>query len=122
MDNDIMIPHYDIEVDALALDTKRKYKYEVSKRVTNLVVIDLSDKNLPISVEILDASKVLNIKKNLLENIEGGKVAIKINDKIELSISLVISNDNNYSQSVNLVGDNETHIPDIETEFAIALA
>lgn len=123
MNKGIMLYHYDWEEDILYFHTKKKYKYEVSEFVTKMVTIELSDNKFPIGIEILDASKVLNIKKNLIKNIKGGEIDIKINDIVQVKISLEIPLDKEASsQPINVVGDDKSLIPDIEAGFAISLA
>jgi len=124
MSKNIMLFHYDPEENILFFYSKKKHKYEVSEFITKSVVIDFNENKFPIGFEILDASKLLNTKKHLLKNIKKGKIDIKISeDKIELTLSLIISfHQKTTSVPVNVVGDNNSHIPSIQTEVAVGLA
>lgn len=122
MNKNIMLFHYDYEEDILFFYTKKKYKYEVSEFLTKSVVMDLNENKFPIGVEILDASKIFNTEKYLFKNIENGEIGIEISeDKIELKISLIISiHQKHTSVPVNVVGENKSQLPNIQTEVAVA--
>lgn len=61
------INEYDPIADAFAL-SREEYDYAYSIEVTNELILDVdSNKNL-VSIEMLDASKVLNVDKELLNN------------------------------------------------------
>lgn len=123
MNKSIMLFHYDCEEDILFFYSKQNQKYEVSEFITKSVVIDLNENKFPIGLEILDASKLLNTKKYLLKNIKEGEIAIKINeDKIELKLSLTIPIHRKATFiPINVVGDNKSHIPNIQTEVGVVL-
>jgi len=124
MNKNIMLFNYDYKEDILFFYSKKSHKYEVSEFITKSVVIDLNKNKFPMGVEILDASKLLNTKKYLLKNIKDGEIAIKISeDKIELKLSLIIPiHQKTTSVPVNIVGDNKSQIPSMQTEVTLALA
>ena len=59
------IYEYDLEADAFVL-SREKYNYTYSIEVTSELIVDIdSNKNL-VAIELLDASKVLNVNPELL--------------------------------------------------------
>jgi len=54
--------HYDPEVDALYIELV-KGKYEVSREVSDSIVVDEDKKGKVLGIEILDASKTLSKKE-----------------------------------------------------------
>ena len=124
MSKNIMQFQYDSEEDILFFYSKKDYNYEFSEHLNPFVTLGFDDKNFPVDLEILDASKVLNTKKHILKNIENGEIVIKISEnKIDLSLSLIITvHQKPTTVPVTVVGVNKSHIPNIKAEVAVASA
>ena len=82
----------------------------------------LAKKNIPIGVEISNASEMFKTKKQYLKDILSGAVYISINGKkIELTVNLfvIVHNKLISLNSIDLVGDNILNVPNVETSMAI---
>ena len=85
---------YDSSVDVLAVKVKRDFNYGETIEMDEGVLLNFDEDNIPISLEILDASKRFNILKYSLKHIfslhidvsSDGEL-IKINVNINSSIS-----------------------------------
>ncbi|MBQ6219633.1 MAG: DUF2283 domain-containing protein [Methanosphaera sp.] len=58
---------YDQDADAFSL-RRKKYDYAYSIEVTSELILDIDSKKNLVAIEMLDASKVLNVAKDLLMN------------------------------------------------------
>ena len=56
---------YDIDADAFSI-SKQKYDYAYSVDITSEIILDVDSKKNLIGIEFLDASKVLDVKPELL--------------------------------------------------------
>lgn len=60
---------YDDKYDIFDIDIKEDYNYDSTIKLDEGVFLDVDDNNIPVALEILDASKVTNIdKKNLTKS------------------------------------------------------
>lgn len=57
---------YDYQGDSLLLFVDQNYKHKKSVRLTDDVILDFNDKDVPVALELLNASKILNVKKAAL--------------------------------------------------------
>lgn len=113
---------YDMEVDGLFIYVKNDYQYDTSVELDRDVILDFDKNNVPVALEILNASRVLKAPKYALNNIQEIKMSIDINKK---SISLkagfgVILHNREQIQSVDTFTSNDIGIPAMETELATA--
>ena len=58
---------YDSLSDALAIDIHNSGKYHDTITLDENIIIDINKNEFPLSIEILDVSKMLNIEKDLLK-------------------------------------------------------
>ncbi|MBZ9570399.1 DUF2283 domain-containing protein [Methanobrevibacter sp. TMH8] len=125
MKKKVMEIDYDYENDILFafLDDEYYKDFEYSEFLDNSVSIDFDEKNIPIGVEISNASKKFNTKKQYLNDKLNGVLNISIHEKkIELNINLFVTihNKSISLNPVDLIGDNILNIPNVETSMAIA--
>ncbi|KZX14512.1 hypothetical protein MBCUT_20840 [Methanobrevibacter cuticularis] len=122
MKENIMSIDYDYKEDILFFQSPTKQKYEFSEFLDKSVVMDFNKNKIPMGLEILNASKVLKAKKYLLKKINTGDMYIKITEKkIELNIILTIKiHQRPTSIPINVIGDNNYHLPNSQTELAVA--
>jgi uncharacterized protein YuzE len=93
--NSILInADYDYDCDIFTITKKEKYDYKTSLELEEGIILDFDTNNTPVSLEILDASKVFNIKeKQYLTNFKDVHMSIIINEdliNIEVKISTMI--------------------------------
>ena len=84
---------YDYRGDSLLLYVDEEYNHKKSIRLTDDVILDFDDKDVPVALELLNASKLLNVKKSTLTQPIGldmhiwvGEDIIKLEAKIFVSI------------------------------------
>lgn len=83
---------YDIDVDALSIDHSA-YNYAYSIEITSDLIIDVDNNKNVIGVELLNASKILNVDPQQLINPKKISVEIiKREDNIILSMNFKLIN------------------------------
>ncbi len=63
---DSMVSDYDYQSDILYLHKELGYQYKESVEMGDNIILDLDIKDIPVAVEILDASKVFLMSINIL--------------------------------------------------------
>lgn len=84
------------------------------------VLLDFDERNVPVSLEILDASKRLNVPKYSLKNLVNFKMSISVTDKsicLNAAFNVIIHNKHKFPILKSLT-DNYSNISAMETEFA----
>ena len=90
---------YDINADAFSL-CKQKYDYAYSIDITSEIILDVDSKKNLIGIEFLDASKVLNVKPELL--IQPKKIVADV-VSTDKGIMLVITFEfNDFSRKIDI--------------------
>ena len=116
---------YDSQNDILFafLDDRIYEDFEYSEFLNDFVSIDFNKDNIPIGVEISNASDEFKTKKQYLNNIISGNITISIStEKIELDIDLLalIHNKSSSLSPVSIVENNTNSLPSVETSMAMA--
>jgi uncharacterized protein YuzE len=113
---------YDREVDALFIHVKKDFSYATSVELDDNVILDFDSNSVPVVLEILNASKILNTTKFSLRNIQKIKMNVNVNDEsigLKLDINVLTSN-RNQTQKVDTFTSNDIGIPSIQTELVTA--
>jgi hypothetical protein len=109
---------YDLEVDALSIDMDHS-KYNVSIDIENYIIVDFDSANFPIGVEVLDVSRIFEIPKTALENIEFFRADVSISTEL-LKVKMILSTkygDAVIGRIVTCEEINDEDIPASETTF-----
>lgn len=107
---------YDSRVDVVNIEVTKDYKYEISVDLEVGVFLHFDKNYFPVGLEIIDASKKMDVDKNFLMS-PSGNVGIVIKDDI-INVDVTFeNNDENGLLQLNTVG--ESFIPDVETGFAL---
>jgi len=116
-----MTASYDYKYDILDLIIDENYEYQRSLELEYGVILDFDTQNRPVSLEMLDASKKLNLNKNNLinPNIHMSVIVDKESIKLEVEVFYQIHNQK-QTQPFDLNIKNEYNIPSIQTELASA--
>jgi len=112
---------YDYQHDILGIRVVGGYKYKESVELEEGVMLDFNKDNIPIALEILDASKVLNIpNKQCLSNRKNIQMNISISDEIiKVCLEVVVKIHNKEeTMSVNSSTINYINAPTMQTELA----
>ena len=113
---------YDSSVDVLAVKVKRDFTYNETIEMDGGVLLDFDVDNVPISLEILDASKRFHVPKYSLRNLFSFNMSVCVDDdciKIDVTIGVLIHNKQEDSVLSSLV-NNYANIPNMETAFVTA--
>ncbi|SDA43653.1 DUF2283 domain-containing protein [Methanobrevibacter millerae] len=109
---------YDFDLDIVNIQVKQEYTYKESVDLDVGVFLDFDENDFPVNLEILSASKRLDIEKELLINPQGNVKIIISSDLIELNVNFLI-NDNNYLLQYCDRHCENLKIADTETSFAL---
>jgi uncharacterized protein YuzE len=110
---------YDIENDSsFFYGTGKKYKRSMD---LDGIIIDVSEDNFIMAIEILDASKKFNILKSDLMNLKRFKADINVNkDTIRIVMKIdIIKRNNQVSKYMEAVGLNSMNLPISNQEVAL---
>ena len=80
------------------------------------VFLDFDENYLQVNLEIVSASKIIGIEKELLLNPEGDVVIVIGNDIIEVDVTFKFKNEN---ESIQLTALNSYGFPNSQTNFAL---
>jgi len=110
---------YDLENDSLFIyGSGKKYKKSID---LNDIILDMSEDDYVMAIEILEASKKFNFSKVDLLNIQSFDADIEINEdtiKIDMKIEIIKRN-NLISKSMKAIGLNSMNLPTSNQEVAL---
>ncbi len=84
---------YDSENDIIYMSAKKR-KYEFSEQIEDLI-LDLDKNKKIIGLEILNASKIFNVEKIKLQNLQGSEWVFEADDKklhIKINFKIILRN------------------------------
>lgn len=116
-----MITEYDAQSDTLYLRVVDPYKYKESIELTDNIILDFDSSNVPVALEIFDASKFFHVKPYALRNF-GLDMNIKIQeDTINLNAKFIlITHQKKEEVPVNVGTVNDIELATMQTNYAIA--
>ena len=111
---------YYYSYDVLGIKVLEPFVYEETVEVAEGVLLDFDETHKACSLEILDASKRLQVPKSSLRKIENFRISISVSEKsISLSCMFKVNVHNNeVYPSFESITSNYSNIPTMETEFA----
>ena len=113
---------YDSSCDVLVVKVKRDFTYAKTVEMDVGVLLDFDINNLPISLEILDASKIFKVPKCSLNNPSSFNMKVCVNEdsiKIDVIMEVVIDYHHENTKLDSLV-NNYANIPSMETTLSSA--
>lgn len=113
---------YDSLADALFIYVVDSSDYEEAIEIASNTYLSLDEDNYPVALEILDASKVLDVQKFNLKNIKRINLKMCINDEkiiVDCVLEVPVHNKNQI-KSTNSVIVNDLDLPSITAELATA--
>lgn len=115
-----VIYDYDEFCDNLGIRIDEKFKYLESVEMEDGIILDFDVMNRPVSLEVLDASKRLNIPKESLNNIVFFKMEVAVEEKSIClnAVICVLIDDVENTKNIELFTSNSSHIPDTVSELA----
>jgi len=120
----LMKKDYDAQSDVLYLRIVPEYKYQESIEIGDSIILDFDEDYVPVALEILDASKLFNVKKYSLRQDIGLDMQIRIKkDSIIIEAKFIFLVHNKEQPTpFNIETDNDINLPLKETNFAMASA
>ena len=113
---------YDYTYDVLAIKVTRPFEYDKTVEMDEGVLLDFDVDNIPVSLEILDASKRLNVPKYSLKNLIDFKMNVSVDDKsicVCANFKVMLHNKEQFPILESFTS-NYSNILSMETEFAAA--
>lgn len=110
---------YDSSFDVLGIRINDDYEYKTSVELSNDVILDFDKNNVPVALEILNASRFLKISKSHLDHINMIKMKVHVDDKsicLKGSIGVNIHKQE-HIQFIDTFTSNDTGIPSIDREM-----
>ena len=114
--------NYDSSCDVLVVKVKRDFTYAKTVEMDEGVLLDFDINNVPISLEILDASKIFKVPKCSLNNPSSFNMKVCVNEdsiKIDVIMEVVIDYHHENTKLDSLV-NNYANIPSMETTLSSA--
>lgn len=109
---------YDYDLDVVNVKVKQYYDYQESIDLDVGVFLDFDANNFPVNLEILSASKRLNLPIESLKNPDGEVNISIISDTIKLDIYFRINHESHVLHYMNR-HDGNLKINDMGTCFAL---
>jgi uncharacterized protein YuzE len=117
----IMKQDYDQEEDVLFLRSVKDYKYQESLEIGNSVILDFDKNYVPVALEILDASKFLEVDKSALKSLKGLEMTVVVNeDLVMVKASFAVSlNQETIEKPIDIKTVNDISIPHMQAHFEL---
>lgn len=107
---------YDYNLDVINIEVKDEYIHEKSIELAFGVFLDFDENYTPVNLEIISASKIINVEKDLLVNPEGNVTIIIGEDLVNVNVAFIFSNEN---ENISLTALNDFGCPNSQTSFAL---
>ena len=114
--------NYDSSCDVLVVKVKRDFTYAKTVEMDEGVLLDFDINNVPISLEILDASKIFKVPKGSLNNPSSFNMNVFVNeDSIKIDVRMSLLNEYHHENTkLDSLVNNYANIPSMETTLSSA--
>lgn len=112
---------YDYSSDVFGVKVKNDFIYHETVELEDGVLLDFDKNNVPVSLEIMDASKRFNIPKSSLNDLKFFNMTVVVDNKfitINVVIDVLIHNNEN-KQILESFTVNKYGIPNITADLTI---
>lgn len=116
-----VICRYDVASDILGVKSNKKFEYRETIEMDDGLLLDFDVDNVPVSLEIRDASKRFNLPCESLNNIVFFKMEVCIEDKsisLKAILGVLVDNVENI-QDIESFTSNHNHYPNGISELAL---
>ena len=116
-----VICRYDSDADILGIKVNHDFSYEETVEMDDGMLLDFDVDNVPVSLEVLDASQRFNLPKESLNNIVCFKMDVFIDEKsisINAKIGVLINNIEN-EQFFKSHASNYGNFPNASVQLAL---
>ena len=107
---------YDYDLDVVNIEIKQDYIHKKSIDLDVGVFLDFDDNCMPVNLEIVSASKIVDVEKDLLVNPDGDVVIVIDDNLIEVEVIFRFKND---EESIQITTLNDLGFPNSQTNFAL---
>ena len=111
---------YDASFDILVVKVKRGFTYAKTVEMDEGVLLDFDINNVPISLEILDASKIFKVPKGSLNNPSSFNMKVCVNeDSIKIDVRMRLLNEYHHENTkLDSLVNNYANIPNMEATLS----
>ena len=111
---------YDASFDILVVKVKRDFTYAKTVEMDVGVLLDFDINNLPIFLEILDASKIFKVPKGSLNNPSSFNMKVCVNeDSIKIDVRMRLLNEYHHENTkLDSLVNNYANIPNMEATLS----
>ncbi|WP_406534389.1 DUF2283 domain-containing protein [Methanobrevibacter sp.] len=116
-----VICYYDLSSDILGIKVNHDFSYEETVEMDDGMLLDFDVNNVPVSLEVLDASQRFNLPKESLNNIVCFEMDVFIDEKsisINAKIGVLINNVEN-NQFFKSHASNYGNFPNASVQLAL---
>lgn len=115
---------YDVQNDVLYLHIIDDYEYQESVEVENNIIVDFNKDYVPVALEILDASKFLDVSKFSLKNLIKWDMNIQVTeDSLSIKAMFIVPIRQKHVEKPVLAETmNDINLPHMQTHFDLATA
>ena len=108
--------NYFSDIDVVNIEISQMYNHGFSVELGFGIILDFDENYLPVNLEILSASKVINVDKKMLCN-PNGDVKIYVGEDI-ISVEIVFKFENN-DETLKFKSLNDLSVPVSQTNFSL---
>lgn len=113
------INEYDYNLDIYTITVKEDFKFGKSLELEEGVILDFDENNVPISIEILDISKRLGIKKSIINAADVQMKIICNHEILKVTINFIYKiHEKEFNETIDSKIANNFNLP--QMEFATA--
>lgn len=107
---------YDYKYDIYCITVANEFNFKESLELEDGVILDFDENNIPVSLEILDISERLGVKKQQLKNAKIHMKIISNEDIIKLNLTFFYKvHEMEHKKTINSKLANNFNIPSMET-------
>ena len=116
-----LIYKYDRHADILGVKVNRKFHYGETVEMDEGLLLDFDVNRVPVSLEILDASKRFNLPGDSFENVVFFKMEVCIEEKSIFlnAVVCVLLNDIENTQNIASFTSNINNLPNMDVKLAL---
>ena len=112
-----IIYRYDDVSDTFGVKVTHGFQYDKTVEMDDGLLLDFDENNVPVSLEILDASKRFNLSKESLRNVIFIKMDVLVDDK-SICLNVVIGTVENR-QKIDSYATNFCNLPNMNVKLAL---
>ncbi|EKQ54923.1 MAG: hypothetical protein B655_0484 [Methanobacterium sp. Maddingley MBC34] len=111
---------YDASNDSLFIYAAENHNYKESLEVSSNIILDFDEDYIPRAIEILGASKILNINKNSLKHLSNVDVLVDVSEElVHIKASFTVSNQETIGKPLDVKTINDLSLPQLQAHFEL---